>query len=59
MIGQPSGVLEYDAVLAVNDKFRQAVSLNDRAAPALDVALTTQSRAHTRARHTQTCPQSS
>jgi hypothetical protein len=25
-IGQPSGVLEYDAVLAINDEFRKAVS---------------------------------
>jgi hypothetical protein len=26
MIGQPSGVLEYDAVLTINDEFREAVS---------------------------------
>jgi hypothetical protein len=28
MIDQPSGVLEYDAVGAINDKFREAVSYN-------------------------------
>ena len=63
MIDQPSGVLEYDAVGAIDDKFREAVSYNIYEIvvlrPAKYVAPTTQSLARTRARHNQTYPQSS
>ncbi len=62
MIGQPSGVLEYDAVGTIDDKFREAVSYNiyePIVRPTQDVTPTTQSQAHIRARHTQTYPRSS
>ncbi len=63
MIGQPSGVLEYDAVGTIDDKFREAVSYNMYETTVLrhaqDVTHTTRSQAHIRARHTQTYPQSS
>jgi len=63
MIDQPSGVLEYDAVGAIDHKFREAVSYNMYEVivlrPAQDVAPTTQSQARIRARHIQTYPRSS
>jgi hypothetical protein len=63
MIDQPSGVLEYDAVGAIDHKFREAVSYNMYEIlvlrPPQDVAHTMQSQARTRARHTQTYPRSS
>ena len=63
MIDQPSGALEYDTVCAIDYKFREAVSYNMYEMivlrPAEVVALTTQSRARIRARHTQTYLRSS
>jgi hypothetical protein len=61
MIDQPSGALEYDAVGAIDDKFREAVSYNMYEIivlrPVQYVAPTTRSQARIRARHTQTYQQ--